>query len=124
MILFYCTSWCGFCTQAKEALASEISSNKIKVIDITAPDENGVKPTPPTEATGFPYFVNETNGQRYTHTGWPGTKEKLYAILKYEPFEVKSNVKEVVTELHYHRYNGGGYLTLAECWDNRPEFTA
>ena len=125
MILFYCTPWCGFCRQAKEALDSEISSKKIKVIDITVPDENGVIPTPPTEATGFPYFVNETNGQRYTHTGWPGTKEKLYAILHYEAFEESvAFVQPIITELHYHRVHGGGYLTLSKCWDKRPEFTA
>jgi hypothetical protein len=65
-IIFYAMNGCGHCDNAKEALAEEINSGKIKVLsNFEAP--YGVQ--------GFPHFVNTVN--KRTCTGWPGSKNNL-----------------------------------------------
>jgi hypothetical protein len=65
-IIFYAMNGCGHCDNAKDALAAEINSGKIKVLsNFEAP--YGVQ--------GFPYFVNTVN--KRTCTGWPGSKNNL-----------------------------------------------
>lgn len=65
-IIFYAMNGCGHCDNAKDALAEEINSGKIKVLsNFEAP--YGVQ--------GFPHFVNTKN--KKTLTGWPGSKNNL-----------------------------------------------
>jgi hypothetical protein len=65
-IIFYAMNGCGHCDNAKDALAEEINSGKIKLLsNFEAP--YGVQ--------GFPHFVNTVN--KRTCTGWPGSKNNL-----------------------------------------------
>lgn len=74
-IIFYAMNGCGHCDNAKDALASEINSGKIKVLsNLEAPQ--GVQ--------GFPHFVNTEN--KKTLTGWPGSKDNLIQRLEFKEF--------------------------------------
>lgn len=69
-ILFYSMPTCGYCKKAMQLLSNELASKEI-VLKSSQEAPKGV--------SGFPYFVNSSNGK--THTGLPSSKMDLYAKL-------------------------------------------
>ena len=67
-ITFYTNSGCGFCKQTKSLLDSA------GVFDTV-----NVSTSLPKGARGFPHFVSGTSGK--SHTGFPGTIDRLYDLL-------------------------------------------
>jgi len=68
---------CGYCRKSKTLLQPFIDNKTITVKHHTdAPD--GI--------SGFPHFVNTLNNE--THTGYPGSVDNLFNILKY-PLDIE-----------------------------------
>jgi len=75
---------CGYCRKSKALLQPYIDNNTI-IIKSHSEAPQGVN--------GFPHFVNTINEE--THTGYPGSVNNLFNILKYpldieEGFTLKS----------------------------------
>ncbi len=73
MITFYSMNGCGFCNKSKTLLADQLENKVVVIKD---------KKDAPAGVRGYPYFVNELNGK--THTGYPGTVDKLFTVLEFE----------------------------------------
>ena len=96
-ITFYFMNGCGFCTKAKEMLATEISNGEISII----PSSQA-----PKGINGFPTFSYKGK----THSGLPKTKEQLYNKLGY------------VSEGYSREYSGVPTGGRSSGWTNNSQF--